>query len=77
MTELAINTVQTPIDRAWKNIRKMIEDRNIKPCPRMNTDSCTHSEFPPFPNPKQNPLNYDITILLRCEKCIYSWRTHQ
>ena len=49
-------------------IKKMIHDREISPCPRMNTDECFYDAFP---DEELKPITFDVCVLMRCDKCFF------
>lgn len=62
------------VTESWNRIKQLITEREIEPCPRMNTDACTHSEFSDFPDPETLPMSFDVAVLLRCDRCIFRER---
>ncbi len=53
---------------SWTKIKAMIAEREIEPCPRMNTESCQYDEFP---DPETSPIGFDVAVLQRCDRCIF------
>ena len=60
--------MMSSLAESYQRIKDMISDREIEPCPRMNTDLCLYSEFP---DEEKNPISFDSCVLMRCDRCIF------